>query len=486
MNMSVTHTGLPERSWLRRGVLPMLSAGLMLLAGCAVGPDYHEPAIRTPQAWIGAVTQDSLPAPVPLKSVPTPSPAVLTTWWTAFKDPTLDGLVTAAVAENLDLKLAESRIRQARAQRDVVTGALWPNADAFGEYRRSRSSGSGKGEAGLYQTGVDASWELDIFGGTRRAVEATDADIAAGIEDLRDVLVTLVAEVALNYIGLRGLQQEIGIATENLAAQAHSVELTRHLFRNGFKSKLDVVSAEAQVATTRSQIPVLEAAEKQTLYALSVLLAREPSALLEELSNRAPIPLTPPEVPVGLPSDLLRRRPDIRRAEARLHGATARIGMATADLFPKFSLTGSLGTSGANSSSLVNWDNRFYSFGPTVTWAIFHAGAIRAGIDVQNALEEQALLTYQKTVLTALSDVESALVAYVREQQHHQALTEAVAANREAVSLATQRYKHGATDFLSVLIAQRTLFSVQDSLVQSERSVATDLVSIYKALGGGW
>ena len=469
------------------GIWAVPSACLLLLAGCAVGPNFHAPTVSTPQSWGGVGTNATPAQPGEASSVPTSVPALVTNWWTAFNEPTLDSLVARAMEANLDLKQAESRIRQARAQRGVIAGALWPSADASGEYQRSRQKSAGfMGVANLYQAGLDATWELDVFGGTRRAVEAANSDIAASIEDRRDVAVTLIAEVALNYISLRGLQQEIVIAKDNLKAQAHSVDITRQRFHGGFIGKLDVANAEAQVATTQSQIPVLEAAARQTIYALSLLLAREPAALVDELSMGEPIPLTPPGVPVGLPSDLLRRRPDIRRAEAQLHGATARIGVATAELFPKFSLTGSLGTSGAKPSALVNWDNRFYSFGPTVTWAIFRAGAIRESINVQNALEEQALLSYQKAVLTALNDVESALVAYVREQQHRQALAEAVAANREAVALATQLYAQGETDFLSVLIAQRSLYAVQDSLVQSERAVATDLVAVYKALGGGW
>jgi len=479
------HDNPPGHNRLRRGVVAMaMAAGLILFPGCTVGPNYHEPQERLPASWTGVITNTSHATVSP--SMPTPQSVAMTNWWTAFRDPVLDSLVARAVEGNLDLKQAESRIRQARAQRGGVAAGFWPSADATGDYRRSRQSGAGMSDMNLVQAGLDAAWEVDVFGGTRRAVEAADADIAASIEDRRDVLVTLVAEVALNYIGLCGVKQEIEIAKENLAAQKHSVDLTRQLFSGGFRSKLDVANAEAQVATTQSQIPVLESEARQTIYSLSVLLAREPSSLVDQFSKVAPIPLTPPEVPVGLPSELLRRRPDIRRAEARLHGATARIGVATADLFPKFSLTGSLGVSSATSSSLVSWDNRFYSFGPTVKWSVFQAGAIRAGIKVQNELEEQALLNYQKTVLTALNDVESALVAYVKEQQHHQALVEAVSANHEAVSLATQLYTQGQTDFLSVLIAQRSLFASQDSLVQSERNVATDLVAVYKALGGGW
>jgi len=472
-----------QNRWEQNKVAWLLGVSLWTLAGCTVGPNYHAPQTTLPSSWQGVATNKN---PDLSFSIPTLQSAAMTNWWAVFRDSSLDALIARAVVANLDLKQAGSRIRQARAQRGILTAGFWPSVDASGAYRDSRQSGAGMPNVNLYQAGLDASWELDFFGGTRREVEAADSDITASIEDRREVLVTLVAEVAMNYINLCGIQQQIMIAKENLEAQRHSVELTRQLFRGGFKSKLDVANAEAQVATTQAQIPVLEATARQTMYSLSVLLALDPSALVDELSKVTPIPLMPPEVPAGLPSDLLRRRPDIRRAEALLHGATARTGVATADLFPKFSLTGSLGVSNTKSASLVSWDNRFYSVGPTVTWAVFHAGAIRANIKVQNELEEQSLLNYQKTVLAALSEVESTLVAYVKEQQHRQALAEAVSANREAVSLATQLYTQGQTDFLSVLIAQRSLFASQDSLVQSERSVATDLVALYKALGGGW
>ena len=464
----------------------MMSASVLTVAGCAVGPNYHAPELGAPAAWTGTTVAPSLTTNMPpLTSRPTPQPAAVDRWWATFKDPTLDSLVSRAVASNLDLKLAESRIREARAQWGVQFAGFWPSADAFGQYTRSSVNRSPP-PVNLYRAGLDASWELDVFGGTRRAVEAADADIVTSIENRRDVMVTLLSEVALDYINLRGLQRQLVIAKENLAAQEHSVELTRKLFNGGLNSKLDVVNAEAQVATTRSQIPAVESAVRQTIYSLSLLLAREPSALLEELSIEALLPVTPPEVPIGLPSDLLRRRPDIRRAEAQLHGATARIGVAIADLFPKFSLTGSLGTTGDKSSSLVKWDNRFYSVGPSGTWAIFDAGRIRSNIKVQNELEEQALFSYQKTLLTALSDVENALVAYVKEQQRRQSLADSVALNQQAVTLSMQLYTQGQTDYLNVLSAQRSLYAAQDSLVQSERTVATDLVAVYKALGGGW
>lgn len=469
------------------GMARALALGLLASAGCTVGPDYRAPRVSLQDTpWAGTGTNQGPASVAAPPSILTTQPAGVTNWWTMFRDPVLDSLAARAVQSNLDMKQAESRVRQARAQRGVAAGGLWPWLDAAAEYNRSRRSGGGAGAENLYQAGFDAAWELDVFGGQRREVEAADADIAASVEDRREVLVTLVSEVALNYISLRGSQREIAIAKENLAAQKTSLELTSQLFQGGFRSKLDVANAEALVATTRSQIPLLEMSARQSIYALGLLLASEPSALVAELSDEGPIPPTPPEVPLGLPSDILRRRPDIRRAEALLHGATARIGVATADLFPKFSLTGSLGVSSAKRSSLVEWDSRFYSFGPTVTWAVFRAGAIQANIAVQNELERQALLNYQKTVLAALHDVERALVAYVKEQQHRQALAEAVAANQEAVALATELYKEGQTDFLNVLSAQRSLFVAQDALVQSERDVSADLVSVYKALGGGW
>ena len=448
------------------------TTALLFSTGCMVGPDYHAPQYPLSKVWSGsAMTQ----------------PVAITNWWTKFNDATLNSLIARAITTNLDLKIAESRVRQARAQRGVTAADFWPGVSANGAYSRQGGGNNSAASAGnLYQAGLDASWELDIFGGTRRGIEAADADIVASIENRRAALVSLQAEVALNYLNLRGFQRQIAIARDNVVAQERSADYARKRYLGGLNSRLDVANAEAQVATTQAQIPVLETAVRQTIYALSVLLAHEPAALTAELGPDAPIPSTPPEVPVGLPSDLLRRRPDIRQAEAQLHGATARIGVATADLFPKFSLTGSLGTSGSTPSALVKWDNRTYAFGPNVSWAIFDAGRIRANIRVQNEVEEQALLGYQKTVLTALNDVESALVAYVKEQQHRQALNAAVTSNQQAVELALRLYTEGQTDFLNVLTAQRSLYAAQDALVQSERSVATNLIALYKALGGGW
>jgi multidrug efflux system outer membrane protein len=471
-----------------------LSAVLLAaLGGCAVGPDYRRPETKVPENWNGQeVVTKALASQTKIE------PVELVEWWQAFNDPALSSLVEMAVRSNLDLRQAEARIRQARAARGVAGAPLWPQVDVSAIYERSQSSsatvttgGPAIATAGglreLFQVGLDASWELDIFGGTRRNIEAATADLKAAVEDHRDVLITLVGDVGTNYINLRGLQQQIAIARKNLKAQQHTAEITRKRYEAGFVGALDVANANAQVATTESQIPVLESSARAAIYSLGVLLGREPAALEKDLSREGPIPPTPPEIPVGLPSELVRRRPDIRRAEAQLHAATARIGVATADLFPKFSLTGSFGFSSNDLTKLGNLaSSKFWSFGPSVTWPIFAGGRIYWNIKVQDALQEQALLTYQKTVLTALKDVETALVAYAKEQEHRKSLSAAVTQNRRAVELAMTLYVAGKTDFLNVLTVQLNLYNSENALVQSTRAVDTNLVALYKALGGGW
>ena len=472
--------------------LALCSAIFLLAPGCAVGPNYVPPQSTVPSAWTGVTAPTSSQT-----SVATAGPVELVEWWKAFDDSMLTSLVERAIAANLDLRLAEARVRQARATRAGVAAGFWPTLDASASYQRNYNGSNSNGSRGggksfdssgvsLFQAGLDAAWELDFFGGVRRSIEASEADLQAAVDDRRDVLVSLVAELGTNYIDLRGIQQQIAIAYKNLEAQEHTAEITRKRHQAGFASGLDVANAEAQVATTQSLIPGLESAAQTAIYSLSILLGREPAALLPELAAEGVIPPTPPEVPVGLPSELLRRRPDIRRAEAQVHSATAQIGVATADLFPKFSLSGSFGYASNTLGSLTNWTNRFWFVGPMVSLPIFNAGKIRSNIEVQNALQEQALLTYQKTVLTALKDVESALVAYAKEQEHKKSLSEAVTHNRKAVELSLQLYTAGRTDFLNVLNAQRSLYVSEDALVQSIRNVSTDLVALYKALGGGW
>jgi multidrug efflux system outer membrane protein len=469
----------------RHSILVLAVACLVILigSGCMVGPNYHSPQTTVPSTWVGVVK-----TPTGQPSIATAQPAELTEWWQQFNDPTLTALVEEAMNTNLDLQLAEARLRQARATRGVTVGGLWPAVTASGSYQREHTVGvtTDNQAQNLYQAGFDAVWELDVFGGLRRNVESANANIQVAIEGIRDVQVSLIAEVALNYIQLRGFQQEIVIAQNNLKAQQHTAEITHKRLNVGFASALDVANANANVATTESQIPVFETAAQQSIYALSVLLGRPPGDLVEKLSPMANLPSVPAQIPVGLPSDLLRRRSDIRQAEAQLHAATAQIGVAVADLFPKFSLTGTMSW---QSNLLRTWwteASRSFGIGPSVSWPIFQGGAIVSNIHVQEALQDQAFVTYKKTVLAAFQDVENALIAFVKEQQHRKALNEAVVANRKAVDLSLQLYTAGQTDFLNVLVAQESLYTSENALVQSETSIATDLISFYKALGGGW
>jgi outer membrane protein, multidrug efflux system len=443
---------------------------LLIQAGCMVGPDYKPQDVNAPAKWAGTKNTE-------------PPDAMLLQWWTEFNDPNLTSLIQRAMKSNLDVKQAEQRIRQARANLGVVDAAFWPTATASASQTRSRSAQGIK--SNLLTTGLDAAWELDIFGGTRRNIESAQANVEASVYDSRDVLVTLTSEVATNYINLRGFQQEIIIAQNNLDTQQQSAAIVRKRFEGGFVSALDVANADAQVATTLSQIPTLETSAQQAIYNIAVLLGQQPASLLEELSPASSIPVTPPEVPTGLPSEMLRRRPDIRRAEAQIHSATAQIGVAAADLFPKFNLNGSIGVSAVGSRSL-NWDRRTWSIGPSASWEIFNAGRVSANIEVQKALQQRSVLSYQQTVLTALQDVENALIAYTKEKQRNTALIDSVTANRKAVELSTKLYTEGQIEFLNLLDAQRSLFSSEDALVQSNRNLSTNLIALYKALGGGW
>ena len=481
--------GRPEPAW--RLVFTLTAAAACLLAtSCTVGPDYRRPDVDLPETW-ASVSQPPSTAPSTQAL-----DAGLSEWWKGFNDPTLDALVARAVESNLDLLRATARVRQARAALQGTRAGLWPTVDLSGSYRRNganiraedddgsdRSTG---GARGVYQAGFDAAWEIDVFGGVRRSVEAARADLQSVVEDRRNVLVTLISEVALAYMELRRFQRELAIARENLGSQRNSAALTRRRFEAGLVSGLDTANAEVQVASTESQIPLIQRDIRQVIFALDVLLGGHPGSLAEELSAEAPIPLAPPDVPLGLPSDLLMRRPDVRRAEADLHAATARIGVATADLFPRFALTGSLGVSAERWQGLGNWGNRSWSFGPSASWPLFDAGRIRANIAVQNAAQEQALLAYRATVLLALQEVENSLVDYASERDRRVALVKAVESSRRSVELSTQLYTRGETDFLNVLSAQRALFSSEEALAVSDRNMSAAVIALYKALGGGW
>jgi NodT family efflux transporter outer membrane factor (OMF) lipoprotein len=464
----------------------------LLTAGCTVGPDYRRSDTPVPAMWSEA-RYDGIDT----------RPADLARWWEEFNDPALTRLVLRAAGSNLDLRLAEGRIREARALRRVAESGAWPSVDVSGTYSRSRTSenaiapssqgsgdspffrGSNNGQD-LFRSGFDSSWEIDVFGGVRRSVESADATVEASIEDRRDILVTLLGDIATNYIDLRGFQRRLAVAQNNLTAQQESLEITRVRFQAGLANYLQVSQAEAQVNTTAAEIPALEALSKQAAHRLDVLLGIQPGVLSAELSTDAPIPALPPQAHVGLPSELLRRRPDIRRAERQLAAANAEVGVATADLYPKFSLSGVFGVTSISASDWFSAPSRFWSIGPTIRWPVFDAGRIRANIEVRNARQEQALTQYEKTVLTAFEDVENALVSYAKEQLRYRSLMDAVVANRRALALADELYKNGLVDFLNVLDSQRSLYAAEDDLTRSEATMATNLVALYKALGGGW
>jgi NodT family efflux transporter outer membrane factor (OMF) lipoprotein len=480
----------------------VVAIGLFCAAGCMVGPDPATPAVRMPAAWNGALAPDSTPISVPTSraSATTTAPLDIVSYWHKFNDPELDSLIERAVNQNLNLKYATAQIRAARASRGIAASSLFPNLAQAATYKRSFSGtgstvtggasstviGKSRNPTDFFQYGLDASWEVDVFGGQRRTVEAADLLVLSEVWNRRDVLITLLSEVATDYITLRGYQSQIAIARQNLEAQQRTADLTRRRQRGGFQTGLDVANADATVASTLSSILPLEQQAQQTIYALSLLLSVPPATLQSELSPTISIPLIPPEVPIGLPSELLRRRPDVRSAELLLQQQTAQVGAAIANLYPSFSLTGSGGTQGNRFGYLGEWSTRFWSFGPTINWPILDFGSVRSNIELQRSQEEQALYTWQETVIQSLTDVENALVAYTKEQQHREALAEAVVANKKAVELSTLLYSNGQTDFLNVLVAEQSLFNSQNSLVLSNTTLATNLVALYKALGGGW
>ena len=460
---------------------------LGLAAGCSVGPNYHPPKLATPSTWSA-----------PLAGGETNGQVAALTWWKNFNDPCLNSLVDRVVRSNLDLTLASARVREARAQYRIVAARLGPSVGASGSYARQKQSenqpiiGSLQipdyvpFENNVYQAGFDAAWEIDVFGGTRRAVEAGKADVAAAEFGLQHVWITLVSEAARNYVELRGHQQQLAIAKKNMSAQEQALGITRDRFRNGLTTDLDVQQAATLLATTRSEIPALESRIESSIHRLSILIGQPPGALCEELSPPSPVPVASSGVPVGLPSELLLRRPDIQRAERQLAAATARIGVATADLFPKFSLTGVAGFQSVSVSDWFTQGSSFWSVGPTVQWRIFDSGRIRANIRLHDARQEQALAAYEQTALNAFEEVENSLVAYAKEQERQRALEEAVRSSADSLHLANQLYTSGLASFLNVLDAERSLYRTEEALTHSRSTVTQNLIALYKALGGGW
>ena len=463
-------------------IAPLATMLLLLpLIGCTVGPNYKRPQVSVPQQWTVAPARGT-----------TTNPPETDAWWLSFKDPELDSLIARAVDRNLDLKLALERVQEARAARGVVRSAYFPSIDANVSATRERVqiySPAGLPspfETNAFQGYLSASWELDVFGGIRRAVEAATADVAAAEDNRRDVLVILLGDVGRAYAQLRGFQRQLEIANKNIATQEDTLELTATRAKAGLATELDVSRAAAQVESTKAVVPTLLSGIDVSIHRLSVLLGEEPDALRDELEKATPIPAAGPDVEVGLPSDLLKRRPDIARAEAQLAAATARIGVAKADLFPRFFLTGTAGRQATQLHDLTLGLGNFYSIGPGISLPLFTGGRIRSNIEVETSRQQQALISYEAVILNALEEVENALVSYSEEQERRERLRRAVQQSRLAVDLASDQYRAGLVDFLSVLDAQREVYANEDQLVQSQTSVTTDLIALYRTLGGGW
>jgi outer membrane protein, multidrug efflux system len=459
----------------------------MAVAGCTVGPDYQPSTGHAPAAWSS-----------PVAGGLTDGAAVASSWWSSFNDAELNSLIQRAVETNLDLRVSEARLGQARAVRGASVADFAPTVDATASFARQLQStnqpligalplpANFPFEYNVYNAGFDASWEIDLFGGKRRALEAATADWQGAMEARNDVMLTLLAEVARNYVELRGSQHRLEIALRDRTLQEEAVELTRARFESGVTNELDVTRAVALLAATQAAIPPLETAVRKSIYAIAVLLGQEPGELVAELSPVSPVPPVPPEIPIGLPSDLLRRRPDVRQAERQLAAETARIGVATAEWFPKLSLTGNVGVESVTASKLFVPGSLLWAIGPSVQWRILDFGRVRAEVQAQTAVQEAALATYEKIALTSLQEAENAVIAYAREQDRHAALAVEVAENRRSLAMADALYAKGRVNYLDVLDARRSLYQSDDDLAVSDQAISVDLVALYKALGGGW
>jgi NodT family efflux transporter outer membrane factor (OMF) lipoprotein len=483
------------------------AAALLLLAGCTAGPNFETPEWLSPASWFATKAEPIQRAP----SMPAAEP-IDPEWWNLFKDPQLTALEKRIAGENLDVQVATVRLAESRAQLGIVGAAQFPNLNANGSYTRQKASdvgvfanapnalgangASGSNAGGrrsapinafdVYQVGFDAAWEIDLWGRVRRSVESAGSSVEASAEARRDTLLSNLAELARDYIQLRGVQALLRIAQDNVRTSQQSLQLTQQRAAGGVTTDLDVANAAAQLRTTAAEIPRLQQRESEFINAISLLLGQPTNALQAELIEAKPVPPLPPRIPVGLPSELARRRPDIRQAEAQLHAATADIGVAVANFYPSVKLSGSLGLQSIQPWQMFNLNARDYAVGPGITIPIFEGGRLRATLALRQSQQQEAAINYQKTVLTAWHEVDNALTAYQTEQARRDQLVQAVAQNQRALSLAQSRYQEGVADFLQVLTAQQNLLSTQQQLALTTTNVSANLVAVYKALGGGW
>jgi NodT family efflux transporter outer membrane factor (OMF) lipoprotein len=448
------------------------------LAGCVVGPDYEHPGMLLPTAWkssTGAAAE---------------KPPKLARWWSRLQDPLLDALVEEAVQGNLDVAAAKARIREARATYRQSVGALFPLADGSAQVSRNRSASGTTGSSGQiynqYQAGFDASWEVDLFGANKRAIEAAAYGLDAAEEDLRATHLILIGDIASNYVSVRSYQARIALAKRTAASQRQTALLTQRQLEAGSTSAVDAANATGLAASTEAGIPSLEAGLAEAAHRLSVLTGRPPGALIQRLSAVKPIPLPELPVPTGIPADLLTARPDVRFAERQYAQYTARIGQAEAARYPSVSLTGNLATTALKLGDLGKSSTISWSFGPSLSVPIFHGGQLRAAVEIAEAQRDQYFIAYHAAVLTALEDVENAAVSLGQERRRLAKLQVSTAAYRQAATLSRSLYESGSSSFLEVLDAERALYSAEDSLIQSRADIATDYIALMKALGGGW
>ncbi len=452
---------------------------VLLLSGCMVGPDYQPPATDS-QVQIQASEYAELRY----------EQADLSQWWNVFNDPQLTSLVTRAQQNNLDIMTALARVREARAVLGVTSADLYPAVDADGRIDWGKQSENvnplASTEETQYSLTADAGWEIDLFGRIRRAVEAAEADYQATWEDHNDIMITVLAETATTYLQVRTLQAQLATALKNIESQRAMLGLTKVRYKYGIATYLDVAQATQVLANTEADLPVIRTNLDQRITSLSVLLGSPSEPLRGELGPGTAVPLPPAEVAVGIPAQRLRQRPDIRRAERQLAAQTARIGVATADLYPTFSLTGTLGFASLQTGDFFESNSAVYGIGPSFRWNIFDMGKIRQQIAVQDARTEQALHVYELTMLRAIKEVEDRLRGYHEQLIRLAALGHSVQASRETLDMSTKLYKDGLTSFQDVLDAQRSLLAVESSLDEARGNTGIQLVGLYKALAGGW
>ncbi len=460
-----------------------------LFSGCVkVGPDFHKPKAPVAADWV--LSKDP--------RVKT-GEADYRNWWHSFNDPVLDRLIDRAYGENLTLRIAGVRVLEARAQLGISLGQFFPQTQqAFGSLQYNRTSDRsptaaffGSTEYWQSEIGLLASWELDFWGKFRRAIESADASLLATVADYDNTLVTLTADVANSYILIRTLEKRVGIARQNAEAQRESMRIAQTRYQYGVTSELDVQQAVTVLNNTLASVPVLETQLQQAKNALSILLGLPPAQLGDLVGGLSEIPASPAEVIVGIPTDLLRRRPDVRGAEAQAAAQSALIGVAKADLYPAFSLNGNFGflstdVGRSKLADMFRWGSRTIQAGPSFQWSIFNYGRITNNIRVQDARFEELLIAYQNTVLTAQREVEDALIAFLRAQEQTQFLARSADSAKTAFDLAVRQYREGIKDFTTVLTAQQALLTAQDSLAAALGSISTNLVGVYRALGGGW